>query len=230
MAQRISRMPSVRSTNPTFASPVMSEFEPMPSRRVSDVPADLPIRRFSSTMAARPRPPPLTLHSPSTDSRVTVVHGRGRAPTLVLNFSPMELPSGNTLAAMSVMQSSMGAFDNVGADPVDPSPPELRTAPLLWVTPTGRPPGLLAGPLQNNENRFSRDRGRFRSHSSRQRITPRPTTADAVRASIVPKVWGNIDALVGTSPPQFLRQDSDSGISSAGNPPRRRRTTDTNWF
>ncbi|KAI0251552.1 hypothetical protein BJV78DRAFT_1282404 [Lactifluus subvellereus] len=163
----------------------------------------------------------------SAHSRVTVVYGRGRVPTLVLNLSPMELPSGNTLAAMSVKQSSMGAFDNVGADLVPPSPPALRTAPLLWVTP--RSPALLAGPSQSNEKQLSWDRGRFHSHSSRRRTTPRPTSAVIVRASIVPKLWGDLDVLVEAPPPQFLRKDSDSGLS-ADDPARRRRTTDTHRF
>jgi hypothetical protein len=222
MAQRISRMTSLVSPNATFASAVMSDFEQTPSRHVSNVPLDLPARRSSSSATStRPRPPPLTLSPTSPENRVRIVYGRGRVPTLVMDLSPVDLPSGNTLAAMSIKQSSMDAFDDVGVGPVPLPSPTLRTAPLPCVT--SQSPGLNPGPSPSKKERITWDRGRFHSHLSPRRITPRPTSAGIIRASIVPERWGNFEALLQTPAPQLVR--SDSGVLGEGDPARRRRTT-----
>jgi hypothetical protein len=205
LARRISRMVSLLSQSATFASPVMSNFEQTPPRNSSDVPPDRPTPQISTTTIARPRPAPLTLSPASATSRVTVSYDYG-PPTLVLNFSPMDLPSGNTLAVMSVKQSRM----KMEVDPVLPSSPMLRTAPLLRFS--NQSPRLAPSLLQGRKERLIWDRGRFLTHPTRQRTTPRPTSAGAVRVSVVPEFSGTFEAQSGAPSEPSLRRNTSTGI------------------
>src|SRR5260221_483483 len=106
MTQRMSRMTSLRPSLATFASPRAdsprlsdAERTPFVTRGSSDLPPDWPTRMSVAT--TRPRPEPLKIERFSSESHVSVIRGHNSAPTLVLNLSPMDLPSGDIFAIMN---------------------------------------------------------------------------------------------------------------------------------
>ncbi|KAI0301469.1 hypothetical protein BC826DRAFT_568721 [Russula brevipes] len=172
MSQRISRMTSLRPSLVTRASPIpgspnTTEFERIlsASRYSSGIPLDQPTHL--SVPAEKPRPTPLILPRSSSESHVSVVRGHGRAPTLVLNLSPMDLPSNDILAAMNSNRSSTSTINHLRAFPMPPVTPELRSAPFSWLTRgrSGFPPGF-------SDDERSRRTESLRTRSSRGRSVP----------------------------------------------------------
>ncbi|KAI0265350.1 hypothetical protein BC834DRAFT_182113 [Gloeopeniophorella convolvens] len=103
MTQRLSRMAPIRRPIATFVSPgpVSPTSLAFGRKSPSQMPGGALFDAYEKT-----RPPPLKLARLSGESHVTVVRGRGRAPTLILNLPQVDLPSGDTLAAMSEKQAN----------------------------------------------------------------------------------------------------------------------------
>ena len=210
MAQRMSRMTSLRPSLATFApprtdSPRMSDAErtPFVSRFSSDLPPDWPTR--TSVATTRPRPEPLKLERYSSESHVSVLHSHNAPPTLVLNLSPMDLPSNDIFAAMNrryqnQIRTSTIDVDYVGTAPMPHSAPLPRRA-LLPPLITSPPPGIPFGYPESDSSRPPQGRERPRTRSSRRRSLPPavpPVPFGTSRASApVPPVsyaWPSVEA------------------------------------
>ena len=181
MAQRMSRMTSLRPSLATFAPPRAdsssmydAERTPFVSRFSSDLPPDWPTR--TSVATTRPRPEPLNLERFSSESHVSVLHSHNAPPTLVLNLSPMDLPSSDIFAAMNrrnenQIRTSTIDVNYVGAAPMPHSAPlqrRLHLPPLI----TSPPPGIPFGYPESDSSRPSQGRERPRTRSSRRRSLP----------------------------------------------------------
>ncbi|KAH9955429.1 hypothetical protein BC827DRAFT_1271745 [Russula dissimulans] len=173
MTQRLSRMASLRPSFVTFPSgrPVSqytSEFQraPFGSRYSSGIPLDH-TTGTSIAAGAKPRPSPLELYRPSTETtenRVSVVRRHNRAPTLVLNLSPMNLPGGDILAAaMGNSEASTPTIDYVPAPAAVPlsAPVQRSTTPIPWGTRQ-----ILSSSPRSESPRPTRLRERPRTQSS----------------------------------------------------------------
>ena len=180
MTQRLSQMVSLRQSRSNFPLPrpistiaSANERSPASSRRSSIVPLNQPTRKF----AEKSRPAPLALERKSTESHVSVVRSIGRAPTLVLRLSPMNLPSGNLLAAMSANWTDTATINYVGADPISFS---AHSAPLPQFT--GEPSEHLSGSPES-ENSWNREPSRT-GPSRRSSLTPAipPLPSDVSRS------------------------------------------------
>jgi hypothetical protein len=206
MAQRMSRMTSLRPSLATFATRHSPSPSPTDMDRTlfvsrfsadSEVRTDRPIPSFS--VGSKYRPSPLQLDRISSESHVSVVHGHNRAPTLVLNLSPMELPSSDIFAAMSRSSENQASTSTVvdihyvSVSPMPLSAPVLRSAPppqFVAVAPPGIPPGSSEvkgswgrerSRMRSSEDMGLRGRERSRMRSSRRRtlapvVSSIPTT------------------------------------------------------
>ena len=131
MSRRLSQMASLRRSRANFPTPQQpispiasaNEQSPVSSRKSSLALLNQPTFK----PPAKTRPAPIVLERKSNESNVSVVRSIGRAPTLVLRLSPMNLPSGDLLAKMSAKWTDTATINFVGADPIPLSP---RSAPL----------------------------------------------------------------------------------------------------
>ena len=162
MTRRLSTMVSLRQSRATFPFPLPRlntpityplEQTPVPSRRSTVVMPDEPTR---VSPPAKSRPAPLTLERVSSESHVSVVHSNGRAPTLVLRLSPMDLPRSSVLAAAMSAKWTDTATIDVGADPVLFSASELHSAPLPRFT--GGSPGPPSGSPDSESSQLAWNR------------------------------------------------------------------------
>jgi len=177
----MSRMTSLRPSLATFAppradSPSMSDVErtPFVSRFSSDLPPDW--STCTSVATTRPRPEPLKLERFSSESHVSVLHSHNAPPTLVLNLSPMDLPSSDIFAVMNRRnenrtRKSTIDVNYVGAAPMPHSAP-LQRRLLLPPLITSPPPGIPSGYPDSDSSRPSQGRERSRMGSSRRRSLP----------------------------------------------------------
>ncbi|KAI9456077.1 hypothetical protein F5148DRAFT_382167 [Russula earlei] len=189
MTQRISRMTSLRPSLTTFAShrPVsqsMTEFHgaPFDSRHSSGIPLDRQTR--TNAVAPKPRPASLELARPSTESRVSVVRLHNRAPTLVLNLSPLGLPSGEMLAEMTGNQPETvtPTIEYIPASSVTLSAPARRGSPYPWVVRA--PQDSLSGSPERDAVRPTQRREPARPRPSRrQTVSALPNPIDVLRTS-----------------------------------------------
>ncbi|KAF8477823.1 hypothetical protein DFH94DRAFT_694634 [Russula ochroleuca] len=172
MTRRLSMMVSLRQSRATFPfplprpnTPIANALEqtPVSSRRSSVVMPDQPTR---VSPPAKSRPAPLTLERASSESHVSVVRSNGRAPTLVLRLSPMNMPSGDLLAAAMSAKWTDTATIDVGADPVLFSASELHSAPLPRFT--GGPSGPLSGSPDSESPQSAWNREGSRTGPSRR--------------------------------------------------------------
>lgn len=166
MTRRLSRMVELRQSrrstfplpHPNSTNALALEQTPDSSRRSSTVLLDRPTYTSSATKS---RPTPLELgrvSSTSFESHVSVVHGHGRAPTLVLRLSPTTLPSSDMLAAMSANMTDTATINYVVPDPMPFSVPEPQSAPLPRFTgePSGPPSGSPES--EGSRSRWSQER------------------------------------------------------------------------
>lgn len=181
MTQRMSRMASLRPSLATIAasradSPSLSDAEQTPfvTRTSSDLPPDWPTR--TSVATTRPRPEPLKIERFSTESRVSVVRSQNTAPTLVLNLSPMDLPSSDIFAIMNRRNEYQTRASTINVNDVETAPmphsAPLQRGMLLPRLITSPPPGVPSGYPENDSPRPSQGRERSHTRSSRRRSLP----------------------------------------------------------
>ena len=225
MARRLSQMLSLRQSRATFPSraisPIASVVERSPgsSRRSSFVLLDQPARKSS---IPKSRPAPLLLERTSSESHVSVVRNINRAPTLVLRLSPMNLPSGDMLAAMSAKWTDSATINYVGVDPI---PFSAHSAPLSRFT--GEPSGLLSASSES-EDVWVRERSRI-GPSRRSSLPPAvPPLPPDVSRSPTPTPQPAQDPFVGPSAqpelepgykPELEPEPSTAMTAMAGSPP-----------
>jgi hypothetical protein len=247
MTRRLSMMISLRRSRSTFPFPrpnstsaLALERTPDSSRRSSIVLLDRPTHAFSAT---RSRPAPLAFgrtSSTSFESHVSVVHGHGRAPTLVLRLSPTALPTGDILAAMSANRTDSTTIDYIVPDPM--SAPEPRSAPLPRFT--GEPSGPLSSSLESGGSRTSWSRERSRmdplrrtsfppavpplpSHvfrTSTPSLTPMPTPLPTPRGTFI---WPTTQPEPGSTTSTVVEFRPDSGVLGRQRSTRSRRPAST---
>ncbi len=241
MAQRISRMSALPPPFSAFAppptSPSMIDIErtPLTSRLSSGLPPDWPTDTSVATSKSRPTPLKLKLGRISSESHVSVVHGRNHAPTLVLNLSPMELPTNDIFAPMSKNETQTSAstidIDYVQVASMPLSAPAQRSAPLPRLPPlvTAASPGIPPRYSESEGLQPSHDRERSRKQSSRRRslppaVPPIPIGLPRTSAPVPPAfyAWPSIEPGTAESTvesPQALqaasaqRSDEGSGVS-----------------
>ena len=227
MARRLSQMLSLRQSRATFPSraisPIVSVVERSPgsSRRSSLVLLDQPTRKSSMPKS---RPAPLILERKSSESHVSVVRNIDRAPTLVLRLSPMNLPGGDMLAAMSAKWTDTATINYVGVDPI---PFSAHSAPPPRFT--GEPSGLLSVSPES-EGVWVRERSRIGS-SRRSSLPPAvpPLPPDVSRSPTpTPTVQPARDTLAWpptkpelepASKPELEPEPSSAMSAMAGSPP-----------
>jgi len=241
MAQRISRMSalpppfSAFAPHPTSQSMIDIERTPLTSRLSNGLPPDWSTDTSVATAKSRPTPLKLKPGRISSESHVSVVHGRNHAPTLVLNLSPMELPTNDIFAPMSKNETQTSAstidIDYVQVASMPLTTPAQRSAPLPRLAPLVTAASLGIPPRYSESEGLqpSEDRERSRKRSSRRRslppaVPPIPIGLPRTSAPVPPTfyAWPSIDpgrAESTVESPQALRaasaqrSDEGSGIS-----------------